>query len=98
MALDSDVVGVVLVNDAGITPHSPVRLWLRGIPRRQTVRVLMPPLRPDPTPPSGCLNADAFADWDEIVDVERPEMFGGSLLDESFGVWMGRIEHQISDI
>ena len=40
--LGSAVLGVALVNDTGGTPHSAVRLWLKGQPRRDMVRAQGP--------------------------------------------------------
>ena len=73
--LQHAVIGVAIVVDSGVSPHSPVRLWMRGHPRRHKVRVLVAPTRTNPMPPAGCLPADAHMHWEQVVDVTKPHDF-----------------------
>ena len=47
-------VAVMNIEDAGVSPHSPVRLLLRGSPRHLKVRCLVAPNRFDANLPAGC--------------------------------------------
>ncbi len=41
--LGTAILGVALINDTGGKPHSAVRLWIKGRPRRDAVRVQLAP-------------------------------------------------------
>ncbi len=53
--LQHAVAGVAIINDAGIVPHCPVRLYLRGAPRKMLQRQLVAPRGFGAHLPSGCL-------------------------------------------
>ena len=54
-SLGASVVGAAVVSDAGLHPHSPVRLFLRGSPRSISVRELAQPRKFEAMLPSSCL-------------------------------------------
>ena len=67
--LQQSVLGVALVIDTGARPHSAVRFWMRGKPRRHMVRVLAQPYKARPLPPQGCLPENASKGFEGIADV-----------------------------
>ena len=73
--LRNSVVGVACIHDTGSKPHTAVRLWLRGNPRRDLVRSLVAPKKADACLPLGCLPEHAARWLDTIVDVNRREDF-----------------------
>ncbi len=56
------VVGVSVVSDAGLQPHSPVRLYLAGGARRPLARNLLAPRKLEAVPPHGCATEAATLD------------------------------------
>ena len=50
------VVGVAVVDDAGLHPHSPSRLFIRGRPRQVQARMLVAPRKLPASLPIGCLD------------------------------------------
>ena len=96
--LRSAVIGVALVHDTGSEPHSAVRMWLKGRPRRDMLRSLAAPAKAEAFLPQGCLPQSADDGWDDVVDMGRPDLFNAENLNKSFVKWMGRVEDQIADV
>ena len=90
--LDQAVEAVAVVSDTGAGPHSAVRLWLRGDARKDVVRKMVLPAKPEPIPPRGCLPADAHDGWE---DIEIPDC---ASLDARFADWLTRVEGQLADM
>ena len=57
--LGSAVLGAAVISGAGLHPHSPVRLFLKGGPRTERKRVLVHPRNIPAVLPAGCLNDPA---------------------------------------
>ncbi len=66
LALSSAVAAVMNIEDAGVSPHSPVRLLLRGSPRSVKIRCLAAPRRFEAQLPQGC--PPRPASYDDVVD------------------------------
>ena len=68
--LDHAVLGVAVVNDTGGFPHSAVRLWLRGSPRRGHIRTLCKPIKAGANLPVGCIGpCSAELRWDQVARI-----------------------------
>ncbi len=65
-SLSSAVAAVMNIEDAGVSPHSPVRLLLRGSPRSVKIRCLAAPRRFEAQLPQGC--PPRPASYDDVVD------------------------------
>ena len=98
--LDHAVLGVAVVSDTGGFPHSAVRLWLRGAPRRDRVRVLCTPLKASADLPAGCIGPCAAGmGWDAIAATDPgqlPPAAAQRALDAGFATWMGLVEHSLA--
>ena len=63
------VVAVAIVDDAGLHPHSPSRLFVKGRPRNEMVRVLVHPRKIPAILPSGCeVDASRFEGQLEVSE------------------------------
>eukprot|EP00973_Karenia_brevis_P021170 2910477-Karenia_brevis.AAC.1 len=71
--MDKAVEAVAIVRDTGAGPHSAIRLWVRGSARKDLVRTLVQPTKPEPMPPQGCLPAAAHEGWDDLLAGDSPE-------------------------
>ena len=56
------VMGIAVVEDTGIWPHSPVRLYIHAAPRRLLLRKLAAPREVGGVLPLGCLTREATVD------------------------------------
>ena len=92
--LNHSVVAVAQVHDAGISPHTPVRRWLRGRIRRCRVRVLATPPKAEACMPAGCLPAQAGQEWDDIAPGRQEPVD----VDRHYGLWVTAVEKQLADI
>ena len=92
--LCANLAGIAQVHDTGISPHTPVRLWLRGRLRRCRVRVLCTPPKAEAMLPAGCLPEQAADGWDDIA----PDGQAVNSPDEDFGRWICRVEQQVATI
>ena len=91
------VASVRRIGDAGTSPHSPVRLLLRGRPRSHVIKVLVAPPKARPNLPSGCLEARHSDGWDAILPIQ---VDGVTVIqyNDAFHRWMRLAEAQIADI
>ena len=101
--LDASVLGVALIHDTGARPHSALRLWLKGRPHNDMVRMLQAPRKADAVLPPSCLPERAHQQWDEMIATIRESGTEDSgdrsraELDEAYLKWIGRVEEQIAD-
>eukprot|EP00973_Karenia_brevis_P061213 8511242-Karenia_brevis.AAC.1 len=92
--LTAAVVSVKRVGNAGTSPHSPVRLLMKGRPRRHTVRVLVVPKKAMPDLPAGCLEERHTKGWDSII----PDGSDPQCLDDAYLKWIQMLEEQVADV
>eukprot|EP00969_Alexandrium_andersonii_P348178 15395888-Alexandrium_andersonii.AAC.1 len=92
------VVGVALVNDTGSRPHSAVRLWLKGRPRADTVRVLVAPARAEAVLPQGCLPQNAGDGWGALAELDCLKEASREDLNRDYVAWVTKVEEQLSDV
>ena len=92
------VVAVGQIVDAGTSPHTPVRLILRGRPRQHLVRQLVAPTALGAALPPGCLSEGDDLSWLEIACEGDAEQFGVEYLDSAYSRWVGAVEDKIADI
>ena len=92
------IVGVALIHDTGSRPHSAVRIWVKGRPRRDMVRSLAAPAKAEAFLPHGCLPSDAGEGWDDIAAHSHPGDFTPELLDQGFTAWITKVERQIAGV
>jgi hypothetical protein len=96
--LGNSVLGVAAVEGTGSKPHSAVRLWMQGKPRRHSVRVLARTAKAGPSLPRGCLpetSGKGFEDIAPLVDIDSADV---ATLDDSYIRWIAQIEAQIADM
>ena len=96
--LKDSVVGVAGIHDTGSRPHSAVRMWMKGNPRREMVRSLSAPKKAEAAIPSGCLPREAGEGWADIADLARPAGFCKDMLERSYCTWVGKVESLIADM
>ena len=96
--LDCMVEAVFRINDAGFNPHSPVRLWIRGMARDLKIRVLLPPKKIHAMLPKGCLNESHSQGWEDVVSLDDPELWSQDLLNTDFIKWIVKAESDVADI
>ena len=76
--LASSVLAVGIVPDAGVSPHSAVRLIMRSSPRSTMVRQLRHPRRMPAEPPCGCLQEHHHEGW------HLPDLAAETSADDSY--------------
>ncbi len=98
-SLEPFVVGVAPVSGSGITPHSPVRIFLKGRPRSHKVRVLVKPSKAEAVLPQGCPRNQQ----DELLSgifeaIGNPAIWSPELLNSSYKMWINAFEAQVADV
>ena len=110
--LQHAVHGVAVIHDAGLEPHSPVRLYIRAAPRAVMVRRVRAPRRFDAVLPAGCLDreaADPFAGHNVTCSTQfAPHLLGPACaaldggsppsLDVAFTNWITQAEEHLCNI
>ena len=96
--LSRAVVCVRPISEAGISPHIPVRLYLRGNARRLMVRVIISPTKIPAFLPAGCLPLWADQGWDSIAPEDSVDTFSRLGLEKAIADWYDRSEGFMADI
>jgi hypothetical protein len=86
--LHPSVQGVTTLHDGGISPHSPVRLWLAAGPRSHMVRRLAAPWRVDAHLPAGCPPEAAPLAFLGILPPDTPGRVEQANMDDAFDAWV----------
>ena len=90
------VVGVAVVEDTGISPHSPARLFLRRRMRELRVRTIKCPTKLPGSLPAGC-PPEAFSDDAGIAKEVSGHLAAGDLMG-AVGCWFSRVEVHVTQI
>ena len=72
----NEVIAALPVVDADISPHTPVRIILRGAPRSHWVRQLAAPPKCPAQLPQGCMREEDYEQWRSIA--QEPFNIGGA--------------------
>ena len=99
-SLLGEVVAVLPVVDSGISPHTPVRILLKGAPRSHRVRQLAAPPKCPAMLPQSCLRDDVGGLWDHIGKDSPDDDLTARVnkLDGDFKRWFTLVEQQLADI
>ena len=92
------VLGVARIHDTGSEPHSAVRMWLKGKPRRDVVRKLAEPAKAGAILPAGCLPEGVGEGWGGMAVMDRPEEITVDNLNDAFVDWVTKVEDQLAGV
>ena len=86
------VVHVALVHDTGAKPHTAVRMWLRGQPRKDLCRTVVTPRKVPGILPAACLESRFEDGWDFICSDGGSSPSLDHMLNTHYPLWLDRVE------